>query len=386
VVSAANPRSNPANYRESIFVVFSRDCFVSARNDFSIRCPIVYFLVVRYTCLLMVSETILHEQFHHILQNSKRTLLVSHKKPDGDTLGGATSVLNYLLREGKAVRAFCVDPIPEQFSYLPSVAHFSNDPAVFTEDFDVLCMFDASSLDYAGVTQLIATMPRRPTIVNVDHHATNTRFGDLNVLFTDASSTAEVVFRFYETNRTFIDPSMATCLLTGIITDTSNFVNPATNAVCMRAASNLLVCGARLNDITSFLMRNKTVHGLQTWGRALECIKENNELGIASTVVREKELIAFGADLGDAVEGLSNFLTAVLTVPIVMVLYEKMDGTVKGSLRSAGKDVSVIAKTYGGGGHKKASGFTVTGTVAEENGLWQVAGRPIEKATIVDII
>lgn len=333
----------------------------------------------------MTSETVLHQKFHHLLQNSKRTLLVSHKKPDGDTLGGATAILNYLLREGKEVRIFCVDRIPEQYSYLPSIEHFTSDPAIFEEDFDLVCLFDASDPAYAGVADLIKSMPRRPTIVNIDHHATNLRFGDLNVLFTDASSTAEVIYRFCEANRVFIDPRMATCLLTGIITDTSNFVNPATNAVCIRAASDLLVCGARLGDITNFLMRNKTVHGLQIWGHALERIRENNELGIASTVVRDTDLAEIGAEVGDAVEGLANFLTAVLNVPIIMVLYEKTDGTVKGSLRSARKDVSLIAKIYGGGGHKKAAGFSVTGAVGEENGLWQIMGHPIGKSLIVDI-
>lgn len=333
----------------------------------------------------MTSEEIIHQKFKHLLLTSDRVLLVSHKKPDGDTLGSATAVLNYLLREGKEARAFCADRIPEQYSYLPSIEHFTNDPAVFVQDFDLVCLFDASDPAYAGVADLVKSMPRRPTIINVDHHATNLRFGDLNVLFTDASSTAEVVYRFCEVNRITIDSRMATCLLTGIITDTSNFVNPATNAVCIRAASDLLVCGARLGDITSFLIRNKTVLGLQIWGRALERIRENSELGIASTVVRDTDLTEIGAEVGDVVEGLANFLTAVLNVPIIMVLYEKNDGTIKGSLRSARKDVSLIAKSYGGGGHKKAAGFSVTGAVDEENGLWQITGHPILKSLIVDI-
>ncbi len=323
-----------------------------------------------------MKEPVLYEQFHDLLMRSRRTLLVAHQKPDGDTLGSSSAVLNYLVREGRDVVAFCADPIPEQYHYLPGWERFTNDPSVFNDAYDLLAVFDAGDLRYAGVAPYVDAMPTRPTIVNVDHHTTNERYGDLNLLFTDASSTAEVVHRFFAANHVATDPHMATCLLTGIITDTSNFVNPATNATCIRAASNLLLCGARLNDITSSLVRNKSIPALQLWGRALEHLRENRTLGIASTVLTARDIKETGADSDDAVEGIANFLGAVLDVPVVMVLREQPDGTIKGSLRSTSKDVSAIAKLMGGGGHKKAAGFTVRGKLIEKEGIWQVEPAP----------
>ena len=161
-------------------------------------------------------------------------------------------------------------------------------------------------------------------------------------------------------------------MLTGILSDTSHFTNPATNSISLEGASHLLLCGGRLNDITRYLVHNKSVPGLQLWGKALERIKENKKEGMASTVIREQDLIEIGIDGNEAIEGLSNFLGAVLDVPIIMVLTEKPGGIVKGSLRSATDDVSKIAKSFGGGGHKKAAGFEIAGKIIEKKGIWQV--------------
>lgn len=318
-----------------------------------------------------MQDQILHTKFHTMLDRAERVLLVAHKKPDGDTLGSASAILNYLLSRGKAVTAFCADTIPEAYQYLPNVDRFTHDQAVWREHHDLLCVFDAGDLRYAGVADLVPLLPSKPIIVNLDHHATNELFGDLNVLLIDASSTAEVVYRGFVSVGRLIDPHVATCLLTGIITDTSNFINPATNAMCVQAASHLLNCGARMGIITSSLLRNKTVPALRLWGRALERITENQDLGIASTIIREDDFIEC-ENASEAVEGIANFLGAVLDIPVIMVLRELPDGLIKGSLRSTKKDVAAIAKLLGGGGHKKAAGFTVLGTLVEKEGIWQV--------------
>lgn len=331
---------------------------------------------------MSMTEENLYKKFHELLARSKRTLLLAHKKPDGDTLGAAGSVLNYLLREGCEVAAFCADPIPEQFSYLPNIERFSHDPAIFQDDYDLVCMFDAGDLKYAGVSDFVNSMPKRPMMVNIDHHATNTKFGDLNLLFVDASSTAEVVHRFYRTNKVFIDSNMATCLLTGILTDTSNFVNPATNATCIRAASDLLICGARATDISNSLMRNKTVPALQLWGTALERLREDKNGIVAVTVIRASDATDLNTDIGDATEGIANFLGATLSMPVIMVLREQNDGMVKGSLRSSTHDVSELAKSVGGGGHKKAAGFTVAGKIVERDGFWQIEGATLDYSLV----
>lgn len=319
-----------------------------------------------------MKDQIRFEKLKHLLEKAERVMLVAHQKPDGDTLGSSISVLNYLVSHGKNVTAFCATPVPDQYAYLPQVQRFTSDPAVFKTQYDLLCVFDSGDMRYAGVAKFLETMPKRPFIVNLDHHATNEQFGDLNLVFTDASSTAEVVHRFYRATGIEIDANMSTALLTGILTDTSNFVNPATTATCMQAASDLLICGARVTDISKSLVRNKTIPALQLWGRALERLRENSSLGIASTVLTEADIRETNTEGADAVEGIANFLGATLNVPVIMVLRELPGGFIKGSLRSTNRDVSQIAKLLGGGGHKKAAGFTVKGEIVEKDGIWQV--------------
>lgn len=328
-----------------------------------------------------MKDQIRFEKLKHMLDKAERVMLVAHQKPDGDTLGSSISVLNYLINQGKSVTAFCATPVPEQYAYLPQVQCFTSDPEVFKKQHDLICVFDSGDMRYAGVAKFLETMPKHPFIVNLDHHATNEQFGDLNLVFTDASSTAEVVHRFYRATGIEIDANMSTALLTGILTDTSNFVNPATTATCMQAASDLLICGARVTDISKSLVRNKTIPALQLWGRALERLRENHALGIASTVLTETDIRETGTDGTDAVEGIANFLGATLNVPVIMVLRELPDGFVKGSLRSTNRDVSQIAKLLGGGGHKKAAGFTVKGKIVEKDGIWQVT-EPAESKTL----
>jgi phosphoesterase RecJ-like protein len=315
--------------------------------------------------------TFLHSAAHDALKKAKRVLIVSHPKPDGDTLGAASAMLNFCRKAGIPADAFCLDPVPEQYLYMPGTEEFGSDKGIFASTpHDVLAVFDAGDLRFAGIDGLIPTMPAKPFILNFDHHATNERFGDMNILDVKASSTAEVVYDFFRTNGIAIGKDEATCLLTGILTDTGGFSNPATTGSSLVAASDLLRRGAKIQDVANRLVRNKTIDALRLWGKALARLKYNQKLGAASTAV-------FASDLGDIddehVEGISNFLNRFLDVKIVLVLKELPDGKVKGSFRTAEDlDVSLPAKLLGGGGHKKAAGFTIPGRIVETANGWKV--------------
>lgn len=313
----------------------------------------------------------LHRAAHDALKRAKRVLIVSHPKPDGDTLGAASAMLQYCRKAGIPADAFCLDPVPEQYLYMPGTEEYGSDKGIFASPaHDVLAVFDAGDLRYAGIDGLIPTMPAKPLIINFDHHATNEKFGDMNVLDVKASSTAEVVYDFFQTNGIAIGKDVATCLLTGILTDTGGFSNPATTGSSLTAASDLLRRGAKIQDVANRLVRNKTIDALRLWGKALSRLKYNQKLGSASTAVFTTDLV----DIDDEhVEGISNFLNRFLDVKIVLVLKELPDGKVKGSIRSADDlDVSLPAKLLGGGGHKKAAGFTIAGRIVETANGWKV--------------
>jgi phosphoesterase RecJ-like protein len=305
-------------------------------------------------------------RLYETVRSAERLLLVAHKKPDGDTLGSSSSFLNWCLREGKDVSVFCLDEPAAQFRYIDNIHRYSNDPAVFDRAYDLVIVFDSGDLRYCGVDIHMPRIPAGYTMVNIDHHVTNTRYADLNIVLTDASSTAEVVHRFYEHNGVHIDDKMATSLLTGLCTDTSNFSNAATNPKAVAAAADLVGRGARFQDILKYIWNNQSIDALKLWGLMLSRLTYNPTYDVATTYLLQSDAPGTGSDVAD---GLSNFLNAVTgTADAVLVLKELPGNQVKGSFRSMNRDISKIAKLMGGGGHKKAAGFTVQGRIKETTG------------------
>ncbi len=315
----------------------------------------------------------LHRIAYDAITHASRVLIVSHPKPDGDTLGAASAMVNFCRAHNIPADVFCLDEIPEQYSYMPGTEHYACDPTIFSScSHDVLAVFDAGDLRYAGIVDLIASMPTKPRIINFDHHATNELFGEVNVVNVKASSTAEVVYDFFQENNIEVSREMSVCLLTGILTDTGVFSNAATTWTSLEAASDLLRRGAKIQEVSKKLIQNKTVPALRLWGTALARLKHNRETGHASTAVFIKDLAEESVD-DEHVDGISNFLNSVLDVKVVLVLKEMPDGKVKGSYRTTGDiDVSALAKALGGGGHKKAAGFTVVGRIKETEVGWVV--------------
>ncbi len=311
--------------------------------------------------MAIANPTHLFGRLHHELQQADRVLLIAHKKPDGDTLGASSSILNWLLREGKKVTVFCADLPPQAFQYIDNIHLYTNNPSVFDKSYHVVVVFDSGDLRYCGVAEHVARLQPGYLLVNIDHHVTNEHFAHLNLVFTDASSTAEVVHRFYEANNIMVDPRMATSLLTGLFTDTSHFSNAATTSGSIDAAAKMFASGARHQDITRHVLNNKNVDTLKLWGLVLSRLQYNPRLDIISTYVLKDDAGELG---GDVIDGIANFLNAVTgKTDTIMVLKELPNGDIKGSFRSVKRDISKLAKLMGGGGHKKAAGFTVKGKI-----------------------
>jgi bifunctional oligoribonuclease and PAP phosphatase NrnA len=308
------------------------------------------------------SATHLFGRVYAEVLRAKKILLVAHQKPDGDTLGSSSGFLNWCVREQKDVTVFCVDTPPPLFRYLDNIHHYTNNPAVFTHAYDLVIIFDASSLPYCGVHEHLPNIPAGYTLVNLDHHHTNERYADINIVLTDASSTAEVVYRFFTENRVHIDEKMATCLLTGLCTDTSNFSNAATKASTAHAASDLISRGGRFQNILSHVWQSQQVDALKLWGLMLSRLHYSAAFDATATYLLESDVPQNAPP--DMVDGMSNFLNAVCNeTDAIVVLREIPNNQVKGSMRAMTRDVSELAQKLGGGGHKKAAGFTVPGRI-----------------------
>jgi len=306
------------------------------------------------------------------VERARRIVAVSHRRPDGDTLGAMLAFAAASEAAGKQVVRFCVDTPPDSLRFLPGAARVVTDPAVFAGA-DTVVVFDAGDLRFAGIDATLAAFPMHPTVVNIDHHATNERFGEVNVIATEAASTTEVVYRLVRVLGWPVGPEIATNVLAGLITDTMHFFNPATSASALALGAELQREGGDLNAVSRALRRNKTVDALVLWGRALERLKYDPARSHVSTVVREHELADLASG-GDALEGLSNFLNSTLAARTVLVLHELPGGRVKGSLRTAREDVDVSeeALRLGGGGHRKAAGYSVAGRIVERENEWTV--------------
>mgnify|MGYP000033816708 CR=1 FL=1 len=134
----------------------------------------------------MIVNQLFRELFEAIRQ-SQRILLVAHKKPDGDTLGSSSSMLNWLLREGKQVNVFCLDVPPPVFRHIDNLHLYTNDPIVFEQTYDLVIVFDSGDLRYCGVDTFFPKLPTGYFLVNLDHHITNTNFANLNIVITEAN-------------------------------------------------------------------------------------------------------------------------------------------------------------------------------------------------------
>lgn len=314
------------------------------------------------------APTPIFSKIFQAIRKANRILLVSDGSPDGDAVGTTLAFHRWLVREGKIVSTYCTAPIPKNLQFLDYVKDIRHDgEALFRQPHDLIITFDAGSLRRCGIDQLLSLTPQGYSIIVFDHHPTNERFGDINAVFTDACSTAEVVYRFFEEQHIHIDDRMATSLLTGIVYDTTSFSNSGTTSKGIEAAGHLFASGARQTDVLKYLVRNKSVEGLKLWGLALSRLSYHPELDVVSTYFLIEDLPTKASE--EAVEGISNFLNAACGhADTMLVLREMSDGRVRGSCRSMRRDVSKVAQLLGGGGHRKAAGFTINGRIEVQDG------------------
>jgi phosphoesterase RecJ-like protein len=318
---------------------------------------------------------ILAEDFLKLKDKIKQsqTLLIIHPRPDGDALGSGLALLNWGLKEKLPIRLFCQDPVPINYRYLNNWFLITQDKNIFNQDFNLIIVLDSSDLEYAGLRRIFPFLKKKAFIAKIDHHVAGENYGDFELVDEKASATCEILYRFFKVNDISLDKDIATALLTGLITDTGNFTNQATTPASLAIAGKLMLLGAEIKKINHQVNKNKTVNMLKLWGRALARLQRNEKTGFVSTVILQKDLKECGVE-EEAAEGVANFLNSLKDARAVLVLKEQEDGFIKGSLRTNQPDIDVskIARLLGGGGHKKAAGFTIPGRIIATQKGWQI--------------
>lgn len=315
----------------------------------------------------------LFEKAHELLQNADKIVIVAHQRPDGDALGSALALSEYLKHLQKDHEIFCLHKSPDQLAFLNGSDSIRTNPDVIINgDHDVIVCLDSGDLGYAGIEEHLKQKKSGHTLLNIDHHATNTKYGHVNIVDPGASSTSELMYHLLSHVNYPISQTMATSMLTGILTDTGGFSNLATTSSALDVASKLLSKGARIWDIQANTSKNKSVNSLKLWGIALSRLTRHPS-GIVVTILTKEDVAAYGAD-PESMEGIANFLNSVEGARAIMVIKEDDEGKIKVSMRTTvpGVDVSAIAKLYGGGGHKKAAGFTIPGKIVKTANGWRI--------------
>ncbi len=307
------------------------------------------------------------KQIYQVIQDAKNILLVPHQNPDGDALGSSTAFAKWLRQENKTYSFFCATPFQPKFSYLfaGEKVHTCADVWI-KEPIDVLVVFDSGDLRYAGIASYVEKMDKKPIIINIDHHATNESYGDYNLVVSSSSSTCEMIYRFFLENKIQITADMATSLLTGLITDTDNFTNSATSPFSLSMASALVAAGGHFYHIKETVYHGTTLGALSVWGIALSRLYHQKDLNLVYTYLTLEDIKNAQATETE-IEGIANFLNSLNEGDYSLTLKEKTPNVFKGSFRTTRNDldVSAYAKALGGGGHKKAAGFVVEGTITE---------------------
>jgi phosphoesterase RecJ-like protein len=288
-------------------------------------------------------------------------VMVSHVRPDGDTLGAGLALGLALRRMGKRVHYFQQDPVPRNLRFLPDAEFVSRDvPADLPAD--ALWVFCDMS-DTARAGEHLPSIERE-NILDIDHHLGNSRFGALNYVLERECSTGTAAMHLLRGLGTDIDKDIATCILTTIMTDTGGFMHSNTTAEVLDLSAELMRLGADKELITEEIFANKREAALKLLGSALAVMRVERDGRYCYSYVDEAMLSQTGAD-GEDTEEIVNHLRSIEGVEVA-ALFKAYDGEIRVSLRSKGRiNVQAAAARMGGGGHFRASGLTHVGTLDE---------------------
>ena len=301
------------------------------------------------------------------IREGERFLLTTHENPDGDALGSLLAMHQVLQALGKDSIMFLAAkefPLPVEYRFMPLEEVFNEPPADMADR--VVIFLDCGNIDRMPVDFLKNDGEK---VLNIDHHHDNTRFGTVNLVDVDASSTAEIVFDLIGLLGVDLTPEVAMALYVGLVTDTGKFMYENTDARSHRMAAALVDAGVNVNEIYRRLYEHVPVEKLRLVARALEKIELHDNGRIAVTYISKQDYEVTGASevLTEGIIDHLRTLDGTVVAAVVRDQPERGRAGRKVSLRSTdGRvDVSAIAREQGGGGHQRAAGFGTDLSYAE---------------------
>lgn len=304
------------------------------------------------------------------LKASKHVLLTTHIAPDGDAIGSLLALGLCLERANKRITLYNESRIPAIYRFLPGVERISNHIHAI-EQYDTAVVLDCTDVKRVGEAAFV--VGRIPVLINIDHHATNSFFGDYQWVDPQACATAEIIHRLLKKMGFFIDPAVATALYTAILTDTGSFRFSNTNPAAFSICHQMILAGVSPHDVASNVYGRYSLARIKLLNLALDSI-EICPGGKLSVMTLTRQMFQETGTRPEDVDGLVNYAKRIEDVRVAVLIQEcdRKNGysrTAKRfhvSLRSDGSvDVSAIASAFGGGGHETAAGFTVRANINE---------------------
>ena len=295
------------------------------------------------------------------LNKHDRFLITSHKRPEGDSFGSEMGMYLLLKKLGKEAVVVNEDLMPKNLDFIKFCDVLTTQKAKRFK-FDVAIVLDCGSFDRIGeVVDLVGSK----LIVNIDHHVSNTRFGDANWVSSRASSASEMIFYLFEEMGVPVDREVALCLYVGILTDTGSFRFSNTTSKTLEVCSKLLKFKIDPKKISNLIYNRRSFSAMHVLGCALKDLKKDDGGLISWMKITPQMLDEAGAKINEC-DDFIEFIRMIESVEVAIIFYCLDESKIRVSFRSKGiVDVGKVASFFDGGGHILASGAEIEGSIEE---------------------
>jgi len=318
---------------------------------------------------------------------AKRILIVGHVSPDADAISSIGAMIEITRSLGLETYAYADHKPNGTYNFIANENLISSEEPADLRIYDIILILDCGSISRTGLELRLRNLLQaavegkisaRPYIIEFDHHEHQETYADLEIREAHKASTTEIIYHFLKANNRPITKVLADCILIGLMTDTGHFLHANSSREALAVSSEMLLRGASLPKIINKTIHNKSFATLKVWGRALENMKFNPDTGFASSALLENELaelltVAEKESHVDLFGDIVSFMSCLSEVRVALLLREE-NGKIKGSMRTVSDEIDVakIAQNWGGGGHKKAAGFSIEGRLMATETGWKV--------------